>query len=205
MNKELALTGKEEIMAAIRGKSLTRITNENWQTVWQAVQVRADMGVAAIQELKTPEISTINRGEKDTEKGIALYEFMVLGILEFFGAEWSNVQIRESAELLFSEYYWLHIAELKHLITRIKTQTKVYGKFNPAQLMEAFNQYADESLRARQDAFERQANDERYDERWGSHDARLKADSEAYTMNGLITHEKSKLKADGGEKRSEVA
>lgn len=151
------------------------------------------MAVAEIQEMKTPEISTINRGENTTEPAIALYEFVVLGLLEFYGCEWSKEQIRECAELLFNEYYWLHIAELKHLITRIKTQTKIFGKFSPAQLMEAFSQYADESLRARQEEFERKANDERYDERWSNHGARLKADSEAYTIGGLMTQEKAKL------------
>lgn len=151
------------------------------------------MAVAEIQEMKTPEISTINRGENTTEPAIAVYEFVVLGLLEFYGCEWSKEQIRECAELLFNEYYWLHIAELKHLITRIKTQTKVFGKFSPAQLMEAFSQYADESLRARQEAFERKANDERYEERWDSRGARLKADSEAYTIGGLMTQEKAKM------------
>jgi hypothetical protein len=129
--------------------------------------------------------------------------------LEFFGCEWSKSQIREIAEMLFNEYYWLHVAELKHLIMQMKMGEakvldgdrvvifKVYGKLKPPDLTACFSFYANESLKERQYEAERKAGDERYNERWGSHDARLKTDSEAYTMNGLITHEKAKLNNNG--------
>lgn len=183
-----------------------RITSENWQTVWQVVEVKAEMHPAVIQGLKTPQISTINRGEKTTGNAIAMYEMVVLGILDFFGAEWQPVQIRECAELLFNEYYWFQVAELKHLVMKIKTGTlvmtdnkplRVYGKFNPSLLMECFSVYADTSLKEREAAGYEKAQAERFEERWGTHDARLTRDSEAYTMNGLIAHEKEKLKDDG--------
>lgn len=183
-----------------------RITKQTYLDVWREIPVKASMAIAEIHSMKTPEISTINRGEKSTEPAIILYEFVIIGLLEFFGVEWSKEQIRECAELLFNEYYWLHIAELKHLITKVKTgeiemadgkKFKTYGKFNPQLLMECFSQYADESLKERQQAYERQAGDERYNERWGSRDERLKSDSEAWGMNGLVEQEKSKLKNDG--------
>lgn len=170
------------------------------------------MVISEVQGMKTPEISTINRGEKNTEQAIMLYEFVILTLLDFYVTKWEDEQIRECAEMLFSEYYWLQIAELKHLCVLLKTGKmmvpdgknlvafKPFGKFSPSDLMRCFDQYAHESLIERQYAFERQSCDDRHHERWNSHDERLKSNSEAYTMNGLILQEKSKLKKNEQDK-----
>lgn len=198
-NKLTTTNQQEDIIAALMGKSLTRITKTTYLDVWQAIPIKATMAVAEIQNLKTPEISTINRGENSTEPAITIYEFVIIGLLEFYGCEWSNGQIRETAELLFSEYYWFHIAELKHLVVNVKTGAygKVYGKFNPAFLMDCFAQYAEISMKERAAIAEIKSNEERYNERWGSHDERLTRDKEAYRIGGLVQHEKSKIKNDG--------
>lgn len=196
------LATRQDIVTALQAKSLTQITKQTYLDVWKAIQVTSTMVAAEIQGMKTPEISTINRGEGNKEAGISLYEFVVLGLLEFYGCEWSAVQIREAAEILFSEYYWFHIAELKHLIVRIKSgdMGKVFGKFSPAQLMEFFSAYADESFKARKLAFEIQSDNERQSERQATYEQRLKRDSDAYTMSGLILQEKAKLNTDGSKK-----
>lgn len=197
------LTTQPTIREQIQKGCLMRITKQTYLDVWRELPITAAMVVAEVQNMKTPEISTINRGEATVEPAIELYEFVILGLLEFYGCEWSKEQIRESAEGLFREYYWLQIAELKHLVVKIKMSDmrtlegkpfRVYGKFNPSMLSECFKVYSNESLVERGYAGERRANEERYNERWNSHDERLKKDSEAYTMNGLITQEKSKLK-----------
>lgn len=178
-----------------------RLTNENWQTVWQTVQVKADMSVANIQEFKTPEISTVNRGTGSTDAGIELYEWVVLGVLEFVGVEWTVMQIRECAELLFSEYYWMQIAELKHLITKIKTGSfgKIYGKLNPLMLQEFFKDYALQSMEEREQAAIRKANDERYEERWGAKEARYIKQEQDGEIYKAMQHEKAKLNNNGAD------
>lgn len=171
------------------------------------IQVQGTTEIAALQQLKTPAISTINRGANSTEGGINVFEVCVLGILEFYGVEWSKNQIRESAELLFNEYYWLHIAELKHCITKIKTGNlilddgkpfRVFGRFSPSHLQECFSCYAAESLRVRQQQFINKSNEERAGERHSnrskeqmindarlkSHEAHLKVFTEKMTKKG---------------------
>lgn len=155
-------------------EALTQITNENWLSVWQQLPVKADMLPLEILQKSTPELSTLNRGTGSTENSIMMLEAVVLMLLEFYGVEWSELQVRETAELWSSEYYWLHIAEIKHFLTKCKTGKygKVFGKFSASTLMEWLGQYAAESMASREELFTRKNEQYKYHEEKYSHNDR---------------------------------
>lgn len=96
-------------------------------------------------------ISVVNQNTGTKENGITIFECTVLDLLEFFGLEWSVNQIRGASEILFDEYYYWTLAELKHFSLKTKKGDfgKVYGKFSPSTLMECASAYDSEILTAR--------------------------------------------------------
>lgn len=96
-------------------------------------------------------ISVVNQNAGTKENGITIFECTVLDLLEFFGLEWSVNQIRGASEILFDEYYYWTLAELKHFSLKTKKGDfgKVYGKFSPSTLMECASAYDSEILTAR--------------------------------------------------------
>lgn len=121
------------------------ITNENWQSAWRQIPVKADSTHLEIFKLQTPSISSLNAGTGDVENGITTYEFAILGLLEYFGEEWHD-RIRDVAETMFSEYHYWTFADLKHFIAKVKGGSfgKIYGKFSPAHFIEFAQQYENE-------------------------------------------------------------
>jgi hypothetical protein len=93
--------------------------------------------------------------EKPLENGVLVLQLVILEILDFIGAEWPKNQIQECSELVYREYYWFTIGELKQFSIRVKTGYfgKIYGKFAPMHLMEYFKDYSDEMFEARADYF----------------------------------------------------
>lgn len=72
-----------------------------------------------------------------------VFETAILGLLEFFGVEWSKFQIRELSELLHGEYGYWSLVELKHFTTKVKTGEygQLYGKFSPAHFVQYAGEY----------------------------------------------------------------
>lgn len=54
-----------------------------------------------------------------------VFETVILSVMEFYGAEWRQMQIAELAEMMHHDYYWLHLAELKLFSLKAKK-----GEFN---------------------------------------------------------------------------
>lgn len=117
-------------------------------------------------------------------------------ILEFYGVEWSDEQVRECAELLYDDYYWLTLAELKHFTLMAKTSKfgKVYGKMNPVTFIDWLGQYADNSIEIRRQAAISKASDERYNERWGTHDERQANRTGEFYLDAEMNQIKDNLK-----------
>lgn len=119
--------------------------------------VTASQGQMEILSKPTPELSTVNRGTGSKENGILIFETIILMILEFYGLEWSALQIRECAEMGFAEYYWLQVGELKHFVLKAKQgdfrDEKDFSRLTPVMLMMWFKAYANESLRIRQENY----------------------------------------------------
>lgn len=83
---------------------------------------------------------------------IPAIEVAIAMLAEFFGQDFSELQIKETAKLIYDNWYWLDVAEFKVAIDRIKTQhyEKLYGKFSPAYIMEVFQRLSQESIVARE-------------------------------------------------------
>jgi hypothetical protein len=66
-----------------------------------------------------------------------VFEAVVVQLLEWLGVEWSAMQIRETAELMSSEYHWMSLAEIKGFTAKIKAGHfgKEWGKLRPMMLM----------------------------------------------------------------------
>jgi hypothetical protein len=180
-----------------QNQGLTQITKENWASVWQEIKVSASLHPAEIISLNTPQLSTINYGTGSTENGITLIEAIIVSLLDFYGLEWSAFQIRDTAELWHQEYYWLHIAELKHFITRCKSGKfgKLYGKFSPSVLMSWLDEYATESIEVRSSNFIRQSDQLKYDEEKGTRKERERDDQkeELYYDQKLKAYTEAKI------------
>lgn len=142
-----------------------------------AVQVTAHSSQLEVLAIKTPEVSTICRGTGSKENGYEIYQLIILMILDFYGVNWKDAQIRECSELLYDDWYFLTLAELKHFTLRAKTGHYAGRNFNPSflnpvTLIDWMGQYGVESLKHREQNHLMQSSDERYNERWASHDER---------------------------------
>lgn len=104
-----------------------------------------------VVKMGLPQISTINRGQMSKEAGITVFETMILDLLEYYGVEWNPPQIRSVAELMFDEYYYWSLAELKHFILKVKRGDygKLFGKFSPSNIVDYASTYNSELLVAR--------------------------------------------------------
>lgn len=115
---------------------------------------------------------------------------VVLSLLEYYGIEWSPLQIRETAEMMFTEFYWLQIAELKHFILKAKMGEagKMFAgrAFLPVNLMEWLKNYAQESLWIREGRYISDSLEERYDERWASKGKREATEADPIYMQEKI-------------------
>ncbi len=111
----------------------------------------ASMAQLDIVKLNAPSISMLNAGTGSREAGITAFEFTILELLEYFHIEWSEYQIREVSEVLFGEYYYWSIAELKHFIMKVKAGNygKIYGKLAPGNVVQYAGEYNSEVLFAR--------------------------------------------------------
>jgi len=102
----------------------------------------------------------LNVGEKSTQKGVAVFQKLVLDIVKFFGGDWSEDQIQDCGEVCFNEWHYLTFAELKHFIHKVKSggfkevgKPVIYGQFVPATLIDWFCIYASDNLRERENYF----------------------------------------------------
>lgn len=113
-----------------------------------------------LRKLNTPSVSMLNVGEKSTVKGVAVFQKLVLDIVNFFGGDWSKEQIKDCGEVCFNEWYYLTFAELKHFIHNVKSggfkehgKPVMYGSFVPATLIDWFCSYAAQNIKERENYF----------------------------------------------------
>jgi hypothetical protein len=112
-----------------------------------------------------------------------MMEAVVLMALNFYGQSWNKEQIRETAELIIEEFWWLQVAELKHFLTRVKMGgfDKLYSanQFTPPILLKWLGEYADESWRIRSQSGYINAQSDKVEERTSSRDMPQDAAKEA--------------------------
>lgn len=82
---------------------------------------------------------------------IPAIELAVALLADFFGKEFTELQIREISRLIYDNFFWLDVVEFKIAIDRVKTQhyEKCYGHITPAYIMDVFQHVSAESLNAR--------------------------------------------------------
>lgn len=104
-----------------------------------------------LHKLDTPSVSMLNVGTKSTENGVRVFQLLVLNIVKFLGAEWSEEQIKDCGKICFDEANYLTFAELSHFAKKAKSGgfEKVYGKFTPATFMDWFTIYTTQNLEER--------------------------------------------------------
>lgn len=112
---------------------------------------------------KSPAINALARVSGSKMACIDLLEMMVLSILDFYGADWNERQIRDCAEVMYQEYHWLQLSELKHFCAKVKASSfgKLYGKLAPYTLTQWMREYAEESLVIRADQYLKREHEER--------------------------------------------
>lgn len=129
-----------------------KVPSETYWQNWQKTEVANTTTPPGLYRLNLPALSALNEPK---ENGPLILQLIILEILDFVGIEWSENQVSECAKLMYEEYYWFTIGELKQISKRIKTgyYGKVFGKFAPIHMMEYFKNYSDEMWEARADFF----------------------------------------------------
>jgi hypothetical protein len=106
----------------------------------------------------SPTLALINKqyGHKYV---IGLLSLFLINLSEFLGRkfEMSKLQIEETSELLYADYYYLNLADVNAVFRRIKTNTSgLYEQINGAKILEKFSAYSQERAETA-----RQFNDEK--------------------------------------------
>jgi len=102
-----------------------------------------------IRKLDYPPISSLLiKSDTGVDRSIChkfIAEYLSNALL-FFGEDWSQSLIYDTAEAIYSDYFYLTLADWKLIAQRIKSSHygKVYGKFTPAVLMDWISLYAGE-------------------------------------------------------------
>lgn len=183
-----------------------RLQKQNFLESFREIQITANNSISQVLSIKTPEVSTICRGTGSKENGYDLYKMVILMILDFYDIDWSKDHISECAQMLYDDYYWFTLAELKHFALMCKSAKfgKVYGKINPVTLIDWAGQYAEISLEERERSAYNKAQDERYNERWNTHDARKAGRTGEMYLNAEINQIKDNLKNNDNASNKDV-
>lgn len=95
----------------------------------------------------------ISKMENDIDKTRAykLIELFIIEVFEWFGKEISIQQIQSLGKIIYQNYWWLKIAELKLFVEKLKAGhwKQVHG-MSPAVLMERLQDFAKDSMNIRE-------------------------------------------------------
>lgn len=118
--------------------------------------ITKDLTFPELCKLDTPSVSLLNYGEKSTDKGVAVFQKLVLKIVQFYGGNWTEQQILDCGKVCFDEWNYLTFAELAHFSQKAKSgaykqddKPLMYGSFTPAVLIDWFCTYAADNLKER--------------------------------------------------------
>ena len=119
---------------------------------WQKLPAAAPGTALEVVKAGGQSLSTLNRGATTPENSIQVFEVIILQLLEWLGVEWSEMQIRETAELMSAEYHWMTLAEIKAFTAKVKIGQygKEWGKFRPMLLMGWMREWSIDVLIARE-------------------------------------------------------
>ena len=129
-------------------------------TLLATLPVVSDTPFAELYKMDDKSISTVNKGCKNTFTGQAIFAAAIKNLVDFFGDPWSDSQIAEAAEIMYSECHWFCFPELKHFTRRAKAMKfgKIFGKFTPAVLMEWACEYSTQAWQERESYFRAKIN-----------------------------------------------
>lgn len=134
----------------------------------------------------------------DKKSGYFLFQTVILMILEWFEIQWSNEHLTECAEILYDEYYWMQIGELKHFVLKVKSghydRSILKNKINAVTLIDWMGQYGEESLKIRQTNYVNGAMSDKSDERADKRIAEWNKEETDFTMRAQMEDIKRNLK-----------
>lgn len=121
----------------------------NWQQSYQEIKISSTTTPTQVLALNTPALNQLGRVNEEM-RGVAVFQFAILNLVDYMGAGWTQGQITEAGELAYQEAYWLSLAELKLFITRIKTSYyKSHKNFTPVVFMEFLQEFTSEMYHER--------------------------------------------------------
>lgn len=92
--------------------------------------------------MRTPSLSSLGM-VNGAMVGIRIFQYALLGIVEFLELKWNENQLRECAQLAYDEYYWFNLAEVKQFCLLVKTGTyESHKNISPALLLGFMEDYA---------------------------------------------------------------
>lgn len=113
--------------------------------------------------LETPQLCMLGRNAQGGMFGITLLKILITRMLELMGIDkhqqaWSPEQIDGYADLIYSEYYWLTMAEIKQFFARVELGVYKDNKNMTPPIFSGFLlQYVKDMEGARYDYFSQQA------------------------------------------------
>ncbi len=121
----------------------------NWQQSYQEIKLSSTTTAVQVLALNTPSLNQLGKVGSEM-KGVAVFQFAILNLVDYMGAQWNAAQINEAGELAYTEAYWLSLAELKLFINRIKTSYyKSHKNFTPVVFMEFLQEFTAEMYHER--------------------------------------------------------
>jgi hypothetical protein len=89
--------------------------------------------------------------QTDNSRILQIIKLLILDIFHFFAKDISDGNIKSAAELIYKNYYWLKVSELKLFAERMKGGFwEQRHNLSAAVLMERLKEFADESLELRE-------------------------------------------------------
>lgn len=126
---------------------------QTWKEELNNLQITLDSNLSEINKMCLPSISILNKNQQSKENGIIVFELMVKSICDFIGLEFNQNQRRELAVILFDNYHYWNLAEMKLFSLRMKTNyyKDLFGwsKLTPSHLIEVAAEFNSDILKER--------------------------------------------------------
>jgi len=104
--------------------------------------VRVSTSPTEIYDMRTPSLSSLGM-TNGVMVGFDIFQYSLLGIVDFLELKWNENQLRECAQLAYDEYYWFNLAEVKQFCLLVKTGTyESHKNISPALLLGFMEDYA---------------------------------------------------------------
>lgn len=86
----------------------------------EQLEIKSEDGVGEVRNLGTPPLSSLVKNNKDKTEVFAFLKLSIVYLNQFIGTKWTDMQVKETAEIFYSKYYYWTFADLKLFFRKCK-------------------------------------------------------------------------------------